>query len=72
VAVSARKKRRETAYSLDTCVVRVTTRVKEYFISKGKWGESFDQILRRLHKLGDWEPPPEKKDTNKRRNSHGR
>ena len=68
MASQDQKKRRQTAYSLGTCVVRLTHGVKEHIITKARWGESIDQTLRRIFKLGDW------KDTNnnRRRTAHGR
>jgi hypothetical protein len=49
-----RKQRRDTAYTLSTCVVRLTYDVKQHIISKAKWGESIDQTLRRIFSLPQW------------------
>ncbi len=51
MASSAKKKRRDTQYTIDTSVVRLTHEVKDFIKDKSKWGESIDQTLRRLLKL---------------------
>ena len=49
------KKRRDTPYTLGTSVVRLSHAVKQHIIKKGRMGESFDQTLRRLFKLKQWD-----------------
>ncbi len=51
MASAAKKKRRDTQYTLDTSVVRLSHEVKDHIKDKSKWGESIDQTLRRLLKL---------------------
>ncbi len=49
-----KQQRRTTAYARDTSVVRLTRELKEHIASKGKMGESYDQILRRHFGLKPW------------------
>ena len=55
-----KKRRRATAYSLDTSVVRLTHEVKRRIISEAKWGESIDSALRRKYGMKPWNGKQEK------------
>ena len=54
MASAAKKRRRDTQYTLDTSVVRLTHEVKDHIKGKSRWGESIDHTLRRLLKLKPW------------------
>lgn len=54
------KKKKPTQYALSTCVVRVTQDLKDHLTGQAGYGESVDQVLRRLLKLGPWKPNGQK------------
>ena len=56
-----KNKRRETQYTRDTGVARLTHQVMDFIKSKGRGRESMDQILRRVFKMKPWAPKEEEK-----------
>ncbi len=49
---SPKKKKQQTAYQKSTCLVRITNEVRAFITKHGGWGESIDQTLRKLLKMG--------------------
>lgn len=45
---SARKKRRDTQYTIETCTVRITRQVKQWIVKRARYQESVDSALRRF------------------------
>ncbi len=56
-----KNKRRETQYTRDTGVARLTHEVMDHIKAKGRGRESMDQVLRRMFKMKPWAPKEEEK-----------